>query len=810
MTYVYSCKDIDMALNYTDDKKSSLELYAHGTNQGEYKINVDEENNEVVFGEKKALEKGAIYTIKYKRILNKVETTSYIAESLVTQKFEGITDLGEIQYTVKYDTKKYANKLIIDFEGRISDLERVAGARIELKHGDVSYGISKLVKLFNYDNGKYYTEVDLLSILNDTSVIDKEIEVKVYLYYDNGCIGYEPFDKSGYFAYQSTKEDGLYKYMTLTEKDKFVETNVINSNVFSLYKNQTANVEGFLTPEHPYYDYICEQRNLEKGYAYLLITDIKGNSKVVQLKYSGQGFMYEDKIIVQKNLARKLIDTTVQHTIEINSIVVGIKVNSIDVTLTEATIKAEITNTLNLDIGKEIYIEIFESDDKNEIADWGNATIETVDLDSINDFNLTNLKPAKYYKIRFKYRLNGDTDFIYTYDVETNEQGKEYQFETIATIDMNSLNIEYEPINYKEKYLKIEYAVNSKKSSMYQKTKYEFYEYNDTLKEYEKLNLNTNNIWVNTESGNSYEVTNGALYVRNGIYGQDGKEFDKVLEKINISPENNVFTFGNKYKLIITPIAHNGEDDIELESIEYETELKELSDPKIGMKMIRKDSDKGQYVKASITIVDLDCIVSGNQIGEYTLELYKYKKQDKSDKVSVNIYDLPTGGNDITNNIFNLGKHAGNYSIYIQNADFSYNYELNLKINLDRENNNNPKLKTETRILGLIDEETGIDLGSISIIANDEFENKADIKSLDNYRIKDITNIKYNIRNSDNLYHSYGEFTPVWEETVESEITSFATTVSPIEFTEKGTYYIRLDFYKDNIMVGSKEVQYTY
>ena len=47
--------------------------------------------------------------------------------------------------------------------------------------------------------------------------------------------------------------------------------------------------------------------------------------------------------------------------------------------------------------------------------------------------NIYSNKKGKYYYIRFKYLVG--TNYIYTYDIETQKTGRVYEFETMATID---------------------------------------------------------------------------------------------------------------------------------------------------------------------------------------------------------------------------------------------------------------------------------------------------------------------------------------------------------------------------------------
>ena len=780
MTYIYSCYDYDKALNYKREKESSLELNASNTTQGDYNIEIGVGKKEVKF---ENLDKNTTYEIRYKRLLNKAKSSTYVAKTLISQKFEGIVELGNITYTVSYNNENSPNKLTIDFSGKTADLEKVAGAKVTLSLGENKLSTNLLEINYDEKNKKYYMEADILSLALPGNVINKDIDVQVSLYYDNGQIGYLPGDDIEYSTYVNTSEN--YWYMCMDENGNFVKPSKssINGNAYKYKLNTEDNDE----------------------IAYLTIQNMQGITKILELKYTGSGFMYEDNIIVQKSVIEKKIDTENEHKIKIDTVIVGITVSSIETTITESTIKAELVNPLNLNIKDgNIYVELIKLQNKNETINWNDAETREISLENIGEFNLNNLDPAYYYKIRFKYILDGSTEYTYMYDTVTHEIGKIYDFETLATIDIDNVNIEYNATNYNEKYLNITYNVNSKKSNMYEKTKYEFYEYNND----NPIELTNDNIWVNIDSGNTYEIVNGALYVTNSVYNTDAT-FDNVLEKINISPKNNVFTFGNKYKLVITPIVYKGETEIDLEDNRTEFELKELNNPEVGIKMLRKESDEQKYIVVAVSVEDNDKVMAGEISGEYTLKAYKYK--DESAKTEINISQKD--GTDIIGKTFNLNEHSGNYSVYIQNCDFSYNYEIVMQYRTDIQNNNVLKDKMETRTIQSIDKE--IDLGTIGL---NKIEDQIYMIFYDSYKVTDMNYIKYTIRDNKYGKESSGDMklsTEDWEMVEEDELTiRYQLPLQfEINFSNNETYTIMFNFYKkeggNESLVGTKSIYYT-
>lgn len=804
MTYIYSCYDYDKALNYDyeDETISSLELNTQGTSQGEYQININVKDNEITF---RSLDKGYTYEIRYKKRLNKAESSTYIAETLVTQKFDGITNLGNITYNASYNNEKNPNKLLIQLSGASSDLKRVAGAKVALTFEENRLETNLLELKYDKTNDKYSIEVDLISLNLNAGIMGKTIDVTVSLYYDNGKTGYMPDKEENieyYVSYINTSND--YRYMCIDEQGNFVE----DSN-YSINGNA--------------YQYVLDTQTSNE-FAYLQITDMRGNVKTLELKYTDKGFMYGDNIIVQKNLAGEEIDTSNEHKVTINAIIAGIKVINIETTLTDAVIKAELNNPLNLNFkDNKIYIELFGSTNKDDIPeDWNNVNTIPVSLNEENKFTLDGIEPANYYKMRFKYILDGDTDYTYMYDVDTYTIKKVYEFETLATIGIENVNVEYEANTYRDKYLKITYNVDSKRSYMYSHTKYEFYEYDDSTKDYTtKMNLKEENICENAESGNTYEIINGDLYVKNAIYDKEDKSFDTVLEKINIGPENNIFTFGKKYKLVITPIAYNKKEEKEvlLEEFEKKQRLNGLNNPEVGIKMIRKDND----IVTSITITDNDNIIVGDAIvsdkvgvGTYTLKIFKYDNEEKSNKQEVTISD--SSGNNISTKTFNIKEHTGNFHFYIKNADFSSYYELEMYYTIDKDNKSETENASEikTKIVKPIN--NNIDLGTMGVAANEKESNKIDLKFYNTYNIQKIDGIEYTIYDNNNNYDRTERFIPIWNQFNNDDFTGgdFYITL-PTELSNSGTYIITVNFYKGYVdennkgtHVGNRETTYTY
>lgn len=779
MTYIYTCTDIDKALYYAEHSTTEygyLSLLVNGiTQNSNIEVKTDGQQHETIIG---GLTANTTYQLGYNRKPNKVQSNAYTMKTLLNQKFEGIVNCNDVKIqNIVYNDNNNPNSIIIQLTGK--DLNRIAAATVTLDNENEEI-TSKLLKLDN-ENGNYI-KVDLLDMLNSDNITHftgRDVKIKVNIYYDNGRIGFEPSDNQKYATYVNSNNT----YMTV-KGNNFATADEINGNIFE-------------------YRFYASNSDVQLGLKNMDNINSNQNGTTVQLQYSSEGLKQNDNIIVQKEIVSKQVDESEEHTININDIRLGMKLNSVNSTITTANINATLVNPLNSNVSK-LTMEIWHSKDQNATPDWEKAETKEVEVSSLNDIKLENLLPAEYYFVRFKY-LKG-TDYIYTYDFDSKKIGFEYKFETIATIDIKDVNIEYTAENYTNKHINISYSINSDRSTFYAKTKYAFYKKDGVT----PVNLTDANIEI-SDSNAEYKIVNGCLEVTNSKQNTDSK-FDRVEEKINITPKNNVFDMGDDYVLKITPIAIiNSNQECELESEVSGFNMKKLNEPSIGLKMERKQTtNETKFLRGIITIKDEDSIISGSDWGEYIVQVYKYK--DNIERATqVDIYDKSQGGNNITGNTLNLKDYATNYSVYVQekDVDYTYNYIIKLKLKYDT-NNNGKDLQdyTEQYILKAISNDADVAIGSATLVQN---QNKCEIRFYDSYyNIKKIDRIDYSVYNLNNNYNKTGSFVPEWSTESQDENITYFKTELPLEFDTKATYTVKLNLYAGNVLVGQIDTTYIY
>ena len=778
ITYSYSCTDPDKALYYSAHSTTEyayLNLSVNGTIQNSsIEVKTDGVMGETTVG---PLAANNTYKIIYTKNLNKVRTSVYTSQDLVTQKFEGVVHCNDISISnILCNDSNNQNKVIIQLAGQ--DINRVAAAKVVFSNGEEEIE-TKFLSL-NKQNGTYIT-IDLIDMLNNQNFktfLGKDISLKVKVYYDNGKIGFAPIDGTKYASYTNVSNS----YMGLEANNFVVGNGDINGKIY----------------EYRFYN---SDESVQLGLKNINNINNNANGSVVTLQYSPNGLLQNDNIIVQKEISEKIVDEFVEHKINIQNIRLGINVSKIKTTISTATINAKIYNPLNIDI-EHLTMEIWHSKDKDAIPDWNDCITKTIGINQVENIELQDLSPAEHYHIRFKYLEEGKN--VYFYDTITKEIGVDYQFETLATIGIEQVKIKYNAETYKKKFIDISYNIDSERSNMYEKTKYTFYDA-DTK---EQVQLKNETIKINNESAN-YEIIDGALVVTNPSYKQENK-FSEVFEQISISPENNVFTIGKKYILKITPIVTiNDTEECEIENVTSTFKLDPLKDPLIGLKVERKQLTSNiKYARIMVSINDESRMMYGSDWGEYTLKVYKYK-EGLGRGIEINVYDKYQGGTNVRGNTFNLKEHGTNYALYIQekDIDYSYSYKAVLTAKYDRSNTGeNLEEHTEEYILQEIANNAGVAIGSATLVQNG---NTCEIRLYDSYyNIDKIDSVEYSIFDLSSNYNKTGKFIPEWANQSEGQNIIYYKAKLPAEFEAGITYTIKMNLYAGDILVGQIDTTY--
>ena len=526
---------------------------------------------------------------------------------------------------------------------------------------------------------------------------------------------------------------------------------------------------------------------------------IQGNDVIFM--HSANGLKQNDIIVVQKQILEKNINN--QNAVFINNLIIGINVKEINVSLGKADFKTEINNIMNINVDN-IYVEIWSSKYRNEEPNWNSANNKTIPFEDFQEFSLTGLNPAEFYYVRFKY-LSG-ADYVYTYDTETKEVGRVYEFETMATVNIDNIEITYNVENYRNKLLNINYSLDESKSNMYEKTKYNIYK-KDTM---EKININEN-IVMEVGDYKEYSINEGTLIVKNLAYSTENT-FNSVNEILKISPQNNIFTMGKEYILEIIPvILTENNEEIEIEKETSEFTLEKPKNPTFALSMKRNSNTsegESKYIMSYVSIKDYDGRIYGSQdYGEYEMHIYKYK-DSIDEKVEVDFYK---NGQNLRGTTFNLLEHGSRFMVYVRgdDVDYSYNYITEITMRYDDTNKGNEEtLREITKKFSIKGISNDVSIGSSNVeLVGKNFE----LRFYDSfYNIDKVNSITYSIYDLDNTISQTETFVPTWREVHESEDITYFKTTCPYEITEKGIYIIKMNLYSDSVLVGQIDTSYMY
>ena len=776
ITYNYVCKDYDKAMDYVGDEGYVNCMDEYDDVFENLLVTVDGSQHELTVNN---LIPNTNYTIYYKSLLNACSGADFEKKDLNSQKFEGILSCQQVRITeIHCNEENDPNNLKVYLAGK--DISRVAAGKFKFINGDKSVE-TELLELKSSSN-KYYLNLSLADFANKVDFSDyigKDIELKVKLYYDDGVIG---FDRTTQYEY-NTYIDNENTYLTVNPPNNFVVKETILGNLFN------------------------SQIEFNEDFAHVSLQNIRAintNSEgtTVDLMYSPNGLKQNNNIIVEKEIAEVELESEEPNIIRIDSLRLGIKIVKIDSTLSNAKIKTNLINALDIDVDT-LYIELWHSQDKEAQPNWNEATTIEIPLSSIEDFELNDLYAANYYYFKIKYKVGDEIDYVY--DIDSSKIGKVYEFETLTTIGIKDLNVEYIADKYTQKYFEITYGITKQRSVMYQKMKYTFYQADGTT----KVDLTEENI-VNQNPLNTYEIIDGSLVVTNGNY-PNGEPFSSVLERINISPENNVFDVKKSYILELTPtiIFENGQEfEIEKETKEFTFE--ELQTPAVGLQIRRKTANRSPYLRVSITVNDEDKVIFGEEYGEYELHIYKYQ-YSMTTAEEIHYYSSITGGNDLTGGIFDIKNHAGNYAVYIHNedVDFNYNYYAELVFYYDYENKGEDYsvMHVERTTLSSMSNNLDISIGSVLL---EQLPTGLGMRFYDDtWNIDKIDNIEYFVFNISNNFNQSGSFLPSWANiNDDTDGVSYIRTIAPINFTSTGVYTIKMNLYCGNVLVGQINSSY--
>lgn len=748
ITYKYKCQDIDNAL-----EKDEFTAYINTSNKKDVKAinaNTGDTFEEITF------ENLIAGNLDIKATERLIKTNKAEDRTLAYQYFEGKIDISNLTYRVELEE----NSVSITVSGDEEKIARITALKVTFE--DTGTKTVRVVKDLQVVNNNMLT----VSFNDISDLLDLETEVKVEAYYDTGVTGYDV--GSQYVAYQRAYKSGEEIYYYAINKDgNLVPTTSINSNMF-----EATNAND----------------NNSSTETFNLINPIDSSITTLALNYSENGYKYQNDVILQKEIGVQELTPEGSNIIKFNLIIPGISLLK-DGSTSELDINEELDRVqMNATLINKDSIEIKDNTIIAEIwkTDENLSSSEKVREDKIpvSDFagtiELGNLEPKTYYYVRFKTYIRNKNEASqeyaekYLYDVDADTVGRYYYFSTLANVNINNINVVYAPVSYSEKNIKVTYKLD--KVLGYQKLRHVIYRWSEEAQDY-------------TEEVANFE---------------DDLPKTEMEELVSANP-GSVFTFGEKYKIVITPIAvitdESGEREIDLGTKEQEFYLDPLSAPLVAIQGYRQD-----------TVLEDGTVQTGTKV-RFTVTMYDDDRIAVNDKYTVKIYNQ--NHDDITPE-----EYKGEYStddvnneFILENVERDESYTIEVNFELDYANDGEEPFTHDSRNTRTVDpiNESGISAGNITSINNSTETNKIDLLFYNSYKIEDIKFIRYSI------YNTSGYNQSDTEEFVPRKVTSVADNETYYSFTlnknlpTEGRYYIEIQFLDANgEIVDAASVEHIY
>lgn len=716
-----------------------------------------------------------------KTIGNGNRVTAKINNTTLAQKI--ITETGENFSEVTFDNLKEGT-LLLTFSKCLVKKEGLQDTTFLTQYFEVENSISGLTYTIGYDTNKvsinfndganvlkYVTgiRIELISKTNNSIKIVKDYqtipsnniisinyndlgillkhttEVNVYAYYDSGIVGFET-EEQGKVTYQKAYKSASDKiyYYDINKESNLVEDTEPMGNMYSWKRDNN----------------ILDITNLSTG-----------RKSKIELTYSERGFLYQGNPILQKQIKEGQVSCIGEKTIFFDLIIPGVSLKDdqgnwqISTELDNATIKADMLVYPETKLKDDlIYIDLY-STDKDYKTESFVRTLEIKLKEFENPIKITNLNPQEYYFIKFRTFVNNDdgtASEIYVYDLDFQNSGRSYYFSTLADVGVDKIEVKYEPVTYEEKYIDISYTLQ--RTTGYDRIEYNIYHYNSESKTYEEVmkGISADQIFNNT-----------------------------MNKKISINPGSE-FIFGDQYKIKIIPIAEyvnlEGESiTLELGAKEKEFTFEKLQKPTIAISGTRQENNE---ILFKATIYDDSKIIVGN---EYTIKIYNSLLED----ITPAEYKDKSFSINIINNIFRL-----------PNVENTQSYTILITTQIDTENNNvKDEFEAYTRQYTIpAINEYGIAIGNLSIEKNAQDNQKIDILFNNSYKLTEIEKISYSIYNT-NGYAKSGQADFIPKQIVLEQESYYTYTIDE-RLTEKGKYYIELQFLKENKVIETTTIEY--
>ena len=609
ITYNFSIINPDLVL-YKDKTDEKYSIY-YKIGDTEYKVPINtygQNTNFTITG----LANNQHYSVYYKTAKTKTgsaeEDIQIISESKYT--FDGYHDLSQANLQYKIENKPAANKVtikIIDTQELRNNIDRISTFHVAIidkndnKVIDNKY-YSTLEDCSEEECYKYidynYTNLEKYNKNNYTS-LNKNLEVKLYAYYDTGLIandfsvGYDQIEQKntseyGYLLQQYSNETSQSNYLVLDSTMHVIESpKPLDLYYYTL--NGSRMILYNLIKNNTYYSF----EDAIKPSSRLIY-----NERDINLVRTSEGYKYGTYTVNTKTTNKKEFQHQDSNIFVYTTIIPNISstydgiINGADIKIDSRNITEEVLNKYFIKEDDKYYYYIDLLDAEENIIE-GKRKVE-INPGTNTTFTYENLDDNTTYKYRIYAKLSNGQSHTELNDINKNEPTI-YTFNTLKGEDLfGNIDSTYKSTSNEQKYanrtLNLDITLNN--------------EIKNVLKNYDLIvNLIENDTVVDTTTINNEELANN--------------------KKIDFDITNYDAIYGNEYfkiQLLAKTTTTTGEKNVTIYD-EFIT-LDELKIPNINVtKSAYTDIEESNYIYTldyKIAINDIDKVIKD---GKYSLVL---------------------------------------------------------------------------------------------------------------------------------------------------------------------------------------------
>ena len=676
-----------------------------------------------------------------------IKTESSINEKQVL--FQNFIDPKERENFI-YNLDVETNRALISIKGYNKTepaYQKIAGLKITFECDG-----EEIVKDYRTITDSNIAIVDLYELADFKG---KTVNTTVEVYYDNERIGYDL--PSNAFAIQSIGTEynnGVGDYLYINDEG-------------GLYNNGRVAMSNMNGLE-------LTQKNI------IFTNKINNHKLTIPFKPSSQGISHNYTYLLPKQLATTPATPNNVSSFTFEQLIPGIKLtdsegrSTIIPGIRNASVKGIIHGFDYAELeNNQMYVELYETDEYATGIDLKNTI--PISIEQFTEgFNIEELLPDQRYAIRIYANLkNSNGEFVkhYLYDLDKSVEGRTYYFNTLSSVPINEIRINYSFVKYDDKSLIFSYKLG--KLVGYDLIRYHLYK----LVEKE-----------DTQETGEYDRQLVDITI------PDETRFTEEMRlKIPCNP-GSPFVFGDKYELIIQPIVIaevDGEErEIELNKPgDYIFNLRKLSKPTFNVRnSIYSDEN---YIEFTVTIYDTWKMISTE---DYTIDIYN----SRGERITPEQYV------DIKHSIYDRAK-----KFTIEGIDTQESYTLYINYSVDADNTGESTRMVSTFSTRTTNQ-TGIDIGDLSTAPNSLNSNKIDLIFMNSTKLSKIDKLSYTVYNEEDATTYSGESDFVPREVSIGGHAAFAYTIPDVTLSKQGLYIIQLQFSSNNSIVADISIEHKY